>query len=76
MSEQQDYPVYARLSSQKLSQMNTEMQFGYDPTDDLDNEWLSDKRINEPQYCPRCQQYSVFWGSFDEVWYCQNCDDF
>jgi hypothetical protein len=28
------------------------------------------------RYCSRCQQYSVIWGEFDEVWYCNNCDDF
>jgi ribosomal protein S27AE len=73
MSEQ-NYPVYKRLSAQKLNQINS-LEFGYDPTDDLEDEWLSDKR-KEPQYCPRCRQYSVFWGNFDEVWYCNNCDDF
>ncbi|MEH2185024.1 MAG: hypothetical protein V7K64_02430 [Nostoc sp.] len=62
-----DYPVYVKLSAQKSSQL-VETDDDYDPTDDYD--------ADEPKYCPRCGQYSVLWGSFDEVWYCQNCDEF
>lgn len=69
----EDYPVYARLSTQKLCQI-VRTDDDYDPTDDYDDEYNSTS--DEPKYCPRCWKYSVFWGSFDEVWYCENCDEF
>lgn len=60
----EDYPVYARLSTQKLSQL------GIDPILAPEN--------YEPgctcHYCSVCQDYSLLWDEEDGVWYCDNCD--
>jgi hypothetical protein len=71
MSE--DYPAYTRLSAQKLSQISGPL---FDGDYDLTDTDASPSPADEPKYCPRCGRYSVFLGSFDEVWYCENCDEF
>lgn len=48
-----DYPVYAKVSAQKLSQL-VEADDDYDPTDDYDDEYNSTSY--KTNYCPRCGQ--------------------
>lgn len=61
MSE--EYPVYAKLSPQKLSQP------GVDNFDRQDYE----PGVTE-HYCPCCKDYSVFYDEDEGAWYCDNCD--
>ncbi|MDZ8055631.1 MAG: hypothetical protein RMX63_29885 [Aulosira sp. ZfuCHP01] len=67
-----DYPAKSKLSAQKLSQINTELEFGYDPTDDLDDDYS--KIFESSQICRTCGSSDVeFVG--DAFYHCDDCGD-
>ncbi|WP_148220312.1 TFIIB-type zinc ribbon-containing protein [Nostoc punctiforme] len=65
----ENYPLYIKLSVQKLNQITATDD--YDPTDNLDHEGYT----NRPE-CPNCGSHDIVWDEMEEANRCEECDWF